>query len=125
LIQLKANPEFHFNVAGGILDNTSHLNLYSCQAHGHEIFELVDERVRLKYKPSLCLNAEAGLGAGHRVLVWPCEDEPQENERFAYDPDRNVIYAVAQPDLVFNVKHANTAAGTEIVLWHIGDKEEL
>eukprot|EP00930_Biecheleria_cincta_P098846 TRINITY_DN90495_c0_g1_i1.p1 TRINITY_DN90495_c0_g1~~TRINITY_DN90495_c0_g1_i1.p1 ORF type:complete len:319 (+),score=66.58 TRINITY_DN90495_c0_g1_i1:71-958(+) len=125
LIQLKAKPEFHFNVAGGILDNSSHLNLYTCQGHSHEIFEFVDERVRLRYKPSSCLNAEAGLGAGHRIVAWPCEEEPQDNERFAYDPDRNVIYAVAQPDLVFNVKHANVNAGTDIVLWYIDDKTEL
>jgi len=125
LIQLKANPEFHLNVAGGILDNTSYLNLFSCQAHAHEIFDFVDERVRLRHKPGLCLNSEAGLGADHRIVAWPCEEEPQDNERFAYDPDSNVIYAVAQPHLVFNVKHADTSAGAEIVLWPVEDKSEL
>lgn len=125
LIQLKARPEFHFNVAGGILDNSSHLNLYSCQAHAHEIFDFVDERVRLRYKPDLCLNAEGGIGADHRIVTWPCADTPQDNERFAYDAKRNVIYAIHQPQFVFNVRHAGMHAGTEIVLWPIDDKSEL
>lgn len=132
LIKVKKFPDFHFNIVGGSLTEPAHLVLWVCHPGAHEVFEFVKRQgdgdklkgqVRLKLVPELCLNAEGGVGLGHRIVVWPCSEEGQPNEDFDYDPIRNVIYSAAHPNLGFNVKGGNTAPGGEIVLWSLVQDE--
>lgn len=125
LIQLKANRDFHLNAQGGDLLNSALVVLWKCTPAKHEIFEFTwpDNRMRLKHKPEMCVNAEGGLGQGNFLIVWPCHEEPEVNERFVYDRERQVIHPQVIPTLAFNVKGGNTQNGGELILWTTDEAE--
>eukprot|EP00927_Polykrikos_kofoidii_P019361 TRINITY_DN1903_c0_g1_i6.p1 TRINITY_DN1903_c0_g1~~TRINITY_DN1903_c0_g1_i6.p1 ORF type:complete len:311 (-),score=47.06 TRINITY_DN1903_c0_g1_i6:231-1124(-) len=124
-IKLKSKPSLHLNVEGGNLSTSSPVVLWNCQAHSHEMFEFTEtQQLRLTQSKDMCVNAEGGLSAGNRLIIYPCtKGTPNPNERFAYDTKRNVIFAVDAPHLVFNVKGAMMHAGGEIVLSPLHSKE--
>lgn len=124
-IQVKAKPEFHFNVKGDIKPEST-IVLWSCQAGPHEAFEFTyDSRIRLKMKHDYCLNAEGGVAPGHRIIAWPCSETPEPNELFRYDHVRKVVYSETNKELGFNAAGGGMRAGDEIVLWPLKDSDEL
>jgi len=122
-IQVKAKPEFHFNVQGAVAAG-SQVGLWDCRAGPHESFEFTrDSRIRLKMANDWCLNAEGGVGPGNRIIAWPCAQTPQSNELFKYDSKRKVVYAAENPNLGFNAAGGTMNAGDEILLWPFKDEE--
>lgn len=123
-ITVASHPDLHFNVAGGDLSVPgAKVVLYNKQPSAHEVFEIFEGRIHLKQHTELCLNAEGGLGAGHRVVLWPCSPVPAENELFQFDKKSGAIKATKAPELAFNAAGGGMNLGDEIVLWNI--KEEL
>jgi len=126
LIKSKSKSEFHLNVKGGELTAGAELVLWSCHPGAHEVFEFAkDKTLRLSQRKDLCVNAEEGLQPGHRLVIWPCSKVPGENEQWAYDDARKVVYSPHAPNFGFNVKGAAIQAGTEVVLWQLDGDEEL
>jgi len=125
VIRLEANREYHFNAQGGDVVNSAPVVLWRCEPSRHEIFEFTfpENRMRLKHKPELCVNAAGGLGPGNRLIMWPCAAEPAVNERFVYDLERQVIHAQAVRTLAFNVKGGNMQNGGEVILWTTDEAE--
>lgn len=125
VLQLKADRAFHFNAMGGDLLNSSPVVLWKCEPAMHEVFEFTwpDNRIRLKQKPEMCVNAEGGLGQGNRLIIWPCAPISEVNERFVYDKERQVIHPQAVRTLAFNVKGGDLQNGGEIVLWTTDESE--
>jgi len=116
-IQVKAKPDFHFNVQGEVKAGAG-VVLWDCQAAAHEALEFTkDSRIRFKMGNEWCLNAENGVAAGNRIIAWRCADKPAANELFKYDAKRKVVYSVENPDLGFNAAGGTMQAGDEIVLW--------
>lgn len=125
-IVLANNTDLHFNLAGGDLQDSTHVVLYNCHPGRHELFNFTaDSRVHVQGQSDLCINAEGGIGAGQRLIVWPCAETPAANEKFKVDESFGFIYAVEQPNLVFNAKGGGMAAGDEVVLWPLASKGEL
>lgn len=128
LIRVKAKPTFHLNIEGANLSASNNVVLWECQPNAHEVFEFTDMgQIRMKNQKNMCVNAEGGLRAGARMIVWPCsgEETVPPNEHFAYDAEAHVIYAVDAPSLGFNVKEADKAMGGEIILWPLSHGDEL
>lgn len=124
-IQVKGKPEFHFNIQGELKPEAK-VVIWSCQAGPHESFDFTDDgRIRLKMMPDLCLNAEGGVAAGHRIIAYPCFPSPEDNELFAYDSKKSVIYSKRNSELGFNVAGGGMNAGDEIVLWDLRETDEL
>jgi len=122
-IQVKAKPDFHFNVQGAV-EAGSQIGIWDCRAGPHEALEFTrDSRIRLKMANDFCLNAEGGVGPGNRIIAWPCSQSPVANELFKYDAKRKVIYAAENPNLGFNAAGGALNAGDEIVLWPFKDEE--
>lgn len=125
LIQLEADHEYHLNVQGGDNVNSAPVVLWRCEPSRHEVFEFTspDNRIRLKHKPEMCVNAEGGLALGSRLIIWPCHAVPEVNERFVYDREQQVILAQVVRTLAFNVKAGNVQNGGEVILWTIDEAE--
>lgn len=119
LIQLEANRDYHLNLYGGDVTTSAPVVLWTCAPGPHEIFEFTfpDNRIRLKHKPELCLNAEGGLAQGSRLVLWPCHAEAEPHEKFVYDKVRQVIHSQYISTLAFNVKGGTIQSGAEIILW--------
>jgi hypothetical protein len=125
-ILLAENDKFHLNVAGGDLSNSSQVVLWTCQPSKHEIFFFdTDDRIKLRSRPDLCLHAQEGLFSKSPIIVWPCSEEPQENELFRYHETQYFIYAKKKPEFAFNVEEANLFAGGRIILYRLHYDEEL
>lgn len=125
MIKLK-DTELHLNVKGGNMTEGSEIVLWHCEPGRHELFELGDNgQLHLQSDHGMCVNSEQGLGAGNRLVIWPCSEVPGPNEVFQYDTGRQVIYAKDDPALGFNVKQAAMQPGTEILMWPLVEKDEL
>lgn len=123
-ITVMDHPELHFNVAGGDLSTPGvKIVLYKRHASANEVFKMSEGRIHLQQRTDLCLNAEGGLSAGHRIVVWPCSPEPEENELFYFDEKTGAIHSSKEPELAFNAAGGGMILGDEIVLW--STKEEL
>jgi len=123
-IALLSDSEFHLNVAGGNLTHGSPVVVWSCQAGHHEVFEFSDDgRLRSATHQGLCVNAEGGLGAGRRLVLWPCAEAPEANELFEQDSTREFIFASKNPNLAFNAAGGGLQSGDEVVLWPLVEKE--
>lgn len=127
LIQLEADRDFHLNVAGGDVENSSSVVIWNCAPGLHELFMFTypENRLRMKYEPDMCVNAEGGIARGHRLVIWPCHHEAVAHERFVYDEAQQLILAEDAKTLSFNVKGAQMEGGGEIILWSLEETEEL
>merc|ERR1712217_309627 len=125
LIQLKSDPDYHFNAQGGDVTSSVPVVLWRCEPSKHEVFEFTypDNRMRLKHKSEMCVNAEGGLAQGSRLIVWPCAPEVDVNERFIYDETNQVISPQAIRTLAYNVKGGNVQNGGEVILWTTDEAE--
>jgi len=125
MIKVKGKPDFHFNVRGGVLSNSSQVVLWDCQPAPHEMFEFTfpDRRLKSKAKPDMCVNAKGGVQMGSQLIVWPCAPEPEPNELFMYNERTQTIQVKGLATLTFNVKGANYAPGGEIILWTTDEYE--
>eukprot|EP00931_Biecheleriopsis_adriatica_P050605 TRINITY_DN29313_c0_g1_i1.p1 TRINITY_DN29313_c0_g1~~TRINITY_DN29313_c0_g1_i1.p1 ORF type:complete len:322 (+),score=59.00 TRINITY_DN29313_c0_g1_i1:74-967(+) len=123
-ISVLKHPHLHFNVAGAdISQPNQRLVLWTCDGGNHEVFDFAkDGRIHLKAFPTLCLNAAGGLGVGHKIVVWPCQDTPAKNELFTFDEESGVIFATKSPDLGFNAAGGALQGGDSLVLWPLDDK---
>merc|ERR1712007_153780 len=100
---LKSQPDLHLNIEGGDLEEYANIVLWHCQPHLHETFEFEDGMIRIRDSDG-CLHAEGGLQAGSPLVAWKCsEGIPGDNELFAYDKSRSVIYSLKEPTLGFNI----------------------
>lgn len=127
VIRLMARRDLHLNVQGGDLVNSAPVIVWSCNPGLHEVFEFVypENRIRLKHKPEMCVNAEGGLTLGARLVIWPCHAVPAPHEKFVYDTERQVIHPQMVSTVSWNVKGGNMQNGGEIILWLTDEKEEL
>lgn len=131
VIRSKHKPELRFNVQGGSIAESAPLIMWRCEADKHEVFEFTERgQMRLRTKPDMCLHAEGGLIPGRGIVLWPCSinDPVPDNELFSYDEEKNLVYAVAEPNLVFTVKLSNSTEfnmGDQIILWPLKYKTEL
>eukprot|EP00929_Paragymnodinium_shiwhaense_P001238 TRINITY_DN101464_c0_g1_i1.p1 TRINITY_DN101464_c0_g1~~TRINITY_DN101464_c0_g1_i1.p1 ORF type:complete len:304 (+),score=74.15 TRINITY_DN101464_c0_g1_i1:89-1000(+) len=118
MLKLKSHPSLHLNVAGAETQKSGNVVLWGCQASRNEVFEFHANRLRLGQVPDLCVNAEEGVGANARLVIWPChQDGELPNEMFRYDEELKVIRSQVDDNLAFNVREAAMHAGSEIVLW--------
>jgi len=131
LIQVRAHPEFHFNVQSDMAVGNL-VVLWRCQAGPQEAFEFTsDDRIRLRntliggHATEWCLNARGGLEPGKEIVAWPCHAQPESHELFKYDPKRRVIYSVVHKNLGFTVEKGGKSAGDKIILWHFEGHSEL
>jgi hypothetical protein len=109
--------DLHFNLQGGALDGP--VVLWKSPPSNADAFEWSEAgQLRIKGRP-VCLIAQAGVVRGSRIVGGPCteEGEPSPNELFGYDESRSVVFARADPDLVFNAEGGAMAAGDRMVLW--------
>merc|ERR1712083_701283 len=95
----------------------------------HDMFEFDSGTKQIRLDGTeLCLNAEGGVGNGAAIIAWWCStggDPVPDNQRFEYDERRLVISPVSDTNLAFNIKEANVAAGTPIILYPIIVSEEM
>jgi len=125
LIQLQSQRDFHLNVAGGDITNSAAIVVWNCAPAVHEVFEFTfpENRIRMKHKPEMCINAEGGLVQGARLVLWPCHADPEPHERFVYDKVRQVIHPQYVNTLGLNVKGGNMQNGGEVILWTTDEPE--
>jgi hypothetical protein len=111
--------DLHFNIQGGSMDGA--VVLWKSEPAHSDQFEWSEAgQLRLKSRNQTCLIAQQGIVQGSQIIGWPCKaegEEPTPNELFGYDQARSVIYAKADPELVFNAKGGKMAPGDHIVLW--------
>mmetsp|Transcript_89626 Transcript_89626/g.256795 ORF Transcript_89626/g.256795 Transcript_89626/m.256795 type:complete len:315 (-) Transcript_89626:56-1000(-) len=127
MIVLRLNRTLHLNVEGGNLqDPGKKVLIWNCHAGAHESFAFGrDGRLRLSGQEALCVNAEGGLGPGQRLVLFPCQEAPAENELFHQDDELGVILATAQTNLAFNAAGGGLRPGDEVMLWPLNEKLEL
>lgn len=119
LFKLMVDESLCLNVAGGA-NAGSGLSLWPCEQGGsrvdHEEFEMKsDGRIVLKQNPTMCLNIKEGnIGHGGEVVLWPCADQPSENELFSVE--EGYIKVKSKPDFHFNVQ-GELKAEAKVVLW--------
>merc|ERR1712187_587406 len=128
MIKVVANPELHFNIAGGLTEKPEGLPivLYSYRPGPHESFEfntmgqlLVRPSTNLRGAASMCLNAEGGLLKGNKIILWPCSPEPTPNERWRYDESLHAVVSLENPELGFNVAGGALTGGTQVLVWSL------
>jgi hypothetical protein len=127
MILLKSNEALRFNVAGADIENVLQpITLWHCQPHDHELFEFTEAgALRLQRRPDMCVNAENGLQASHRLVLWPCTTPLGKNERWKHSPRDSTIHSIDLPSVGFNAKGGGMAQGDELVLWWLHESQEL
>jgi len=112
---VKSNPKLRLH-AQDLLE-TSNIMLGGCD-HDTFDFDYKTKQIMLR-GTDLCINAGGGIGAGAPLVVWQCTEPgktTEDNEKFQYDEDSHTIVSLKDTSLSFNIKEANIAAGSPIVL---------
>jgi len=117
VIELLEKPELRLNVKGGGMEPGDPLVLWPCSPHMHEIFNITGGSIHLVANMDLCLNAEAGVSRGTRIITWPCAQDGVKvpHEDFVLGADGRIRVA-AHPDMCIAVKGDTVQNGAEIVL---------
>lgn len=120
----RGNAALRINVKNAITEPGSGLVLWTCEARAHELMYMSGSQIKLAANPNLCLNAEAGLLEGHRIITFPCgaEGELAASEEFLFD--NGLLKALRAPHLCINIKGGEMRLGAEIQLWQCGDRDE-
>lgn len=132
VIRVKARPELNFNVEGNRIYDymdwpglSKPVVLWSCEDAFDALFIFnFRGQLQVRYRPLECLIATKGLRDGSQIRARNCSHEatPPAEERFAYDEDRQVIYASAAPHLIFSAR--NVSKGSVIQLLDTGGPRE-